>query len=105
MADDFAHETFCTAVFDEYLCPGLPQENVTKHLLRLVYNVHHKLGPSRLENIMKTLQPSSMQNELLRCTFTELEQKLDSSTEKTAGEEISTENTEATDTDTMMETE
>jgi len=76
MADEFCNEDFCTVVFDEYLCPGLPQENVTRHLLRLVYNVHHKLGTRRLESVIKTLQPSSMQTEVLRESFSALEEKI-----------------------------
>ncbi|OXA60005.1 negative elongation factor B [Folsomia candida] len=74
--DEFAAEDFCTVVFDEFLCPGLPQENVTKHLLRLVYNVCHKLGTTRMETVLKTLQPSSMQTESLRVAFSALEEKI-----------------------------
>jgi len=76
MEEDFAAEDFCTVVFDEFLCPGLPQENVTRHLLRLVYNVCNKLGSARLESVMKTLQPSSMQTEALRVAFGALEEKI-----------------------------
>jgi len=76
MEEEFATEDFCTVVFDEFLCPGLPQENVTRHLLRLVFNVCHKLGTSRMESVMKTLQPSSMQTEALRVAFGALEEKI-----------------------------
>lgn len=76
MNEDFSAEDFSTVIFDEYLCPGLPQENVTRHLLRLVFNVCHKLGAARLESVMKTLQPSSMQTELLRVAFSALEEKI-----------------------------
>jgi negative elongation factor B len=76
MEEDFGAEDFCTVVFDEFLCPGLPQENVTKHLLRLVFNVCNKLGTTRMESVMKTLQPSSMQTEVLRVAFAALEEKL-----------------------------
>jgi hypothetical protein len=76
ITDLTAAEDFCTVVFDEFLCPGLPQENVTRHLLRLVFNVCNKLGSSRLESVMKTLQPSSMQTESLRIAFGALEEKI-----------------------------
>jgi len=76
MDEEFSAEDFCTVVFDEFLCPGLPQENVTKHLLRLVYSVCYKLGSARLESVMKTLQPSAMQNEWLRVAFGALEERI-----------------------------
>jgi negative elongation factor B len=76
MSEDFAAEDFCTVVFDEFFCPGLPQENVTRHLLRLIYNVYPKLCQQRLESIMKTLQPSSMQTEALRVSFSAVEDKI-----------------------------
>ena len=79
MADDFAAEDFSTVVFDEYLCVGLPQENVTRHLIRLVYNVYHKLCSSRLDSIIKTLQPASMQSEPLRESYSALEEKINGS--------------------------
>lgn len=76
MVDDFTSEDFSTVVFDEYLCVGLPQENVTRHLIRLVYNVHHKLNSHRLESILKTLQPASTQSDILQESYLALEEKL-----------------------------
>lgn len=76
MGEDFGQEDFCTVVFDEFLCPGLPQENVTRHVLRLVFAVCGRLGTARLESVIKTLQPSSMQTEGLRVAFTQLEAKI-----------------------------
>jgi negative elongation factor B len=89
MEEDFAAEDFCTVVFDEFLCPGLPQENVTRHLLRLVFNVCNKLGSSRLESVIKTLQPSSMQTESLRIAFGALEEKINAIEASNSNEEQS----------------
>ncbi|CAG0883204.1 unnamed protein product [Darwinula stevensoni] len=36
MAEEFAAEDFCTAVFDEFFCTNLGKENVCRHLLKLV---------------------------------------------------------------------
>jgi negative elongation factor B len=76
MYDEFSAEDFCTAVFDEFLCPGLPSENVSRHLVRLVYNVYPKMGKQRLESVMKTLQTACMQSETLRVAFSALEDKM-----------------------------
>ena len=76
MQEEFAAEDFCTVVFDEFLCPGLPSENVSRHLVRLVYNVYPKMGKQRLESIMKTLQTACMQSEALRVAFGALEEKV-----------------------------
>jgi len=80
MVDEFTSEDFSTVVFDEYLCVGLPQENVTRHLIRLVYNVHHKLNSHRLESIIKTLQPASTQSTILQESFEKLEEAIAAST-------------------------
>ncbi|KAH7932112.1 hypothetical protein HPB51_029529 [Rhipicephalus microplus] len=74
MADDFAQEDFCTVVFDEFFLSGLSSSasggsttaalpttegasSAARHLLRLLWHVHAKLPPARLQGLMKTLQP------------------------------------------------
>merc|ERR1712126_536150 len=58
MADEFTDNRFCTVVFDEFFSSGLHKESVCRHLLKLLYYIHHKLPASRLETLMKALQPS-----------------------------------------------
>lgn len=57
MADEFASEEFCTVVFDEFLMVDVSTESVRRHILRLLWFVHHKLPSGRLSSLMSVLQP------------------------------------------------
>lgn len=57
MNKEFASEDFCTALFDEFFFAGITKENVTKHVLKLLWHVYPYLGSNRLYASMKTLQP------------------------------------------------
>ena len=59
MADEFPNESFCTVIFDEFFLAGLGRDNVTRHLLKLLWYIHLKLPPTRLHTLMKALQPTS----------------------------------------------
>ncbi|UYV82826.1 NELFB [Cordylochernes scorpioides] len=56
MADEFATEDFCTVVFDEFFFVGL-HENALCHCIKLLYHIFPKLPPSRLEVVMKQIEP------------------------------------------------
>ena len=53
MKDDFEAEDFCTAVFDEFFFTCINVDTVVRHLLRLLWWVHTKLPPARLETLLK----------------------------------------------------
>ena len=53
MKDDFEAEDFCTAVFDEFFFTCINVDNVVRHLIRLLWWVHTKLPPARLETLLK----------------------------------------------------
>lgn len=59
MGEEFVAEDFCTVVFDEFFYAGLTRDNVTRHLLKLLWYVYPKLPASRLHTLVKALQPSS----------------------------------------------
>ena len=48
MRDDFEAEDFCTVVFDEFFLTLITNDNVVRHLLRLLKFVHTKVSPTRL---------------------------------------------------------
>lgn len=37
MAEEFTTEDFCTTLFDEFLFAGLTRDNVTRHMLKLLW--------------------------------------------------------------------
>uniref|UniRef100_A0A131XKZ8 Putative negative elongation factor b-like protein n=1 Tax=Hyalomma excavatum TaxID=257692 RepID=A0A131XKZ8_9ACAR len=93
MADDFAQEDFCTVVFDEFFLSGLSSNasgggtpaalpttegasSAARHLLRLLWHVHAKLPPARLQGLMKTLQPLVQSNEGLKPAVQALQDKV-----------------------------
>lgn len=59
MSDEFSNESFCTVIFDEFLLAGLGRDNVTRHLLKLLWYIHSKLPATRLHSLLKALQPTS----------------------------------------------
>ncbi|XP_043497771.1 negative elongation factor B [Polistes fuscatus] len=65
MADEFSNESFCTVIFDEFFLAGLSRDNVTRHLLKLLWYIHPKLPPARLHSLLKALQPTSQHSETI----------------------------------------
>jgi len=59
MSDEFSNESFCTVIFDEFFLAGLARDNVTRHLLKLLWYIYPKLPSLRLHSLLKTLQPNS----------------------------------------------
>lgn len=59
MADEFSNESFCTVIFDEFFLAGLGRDNVTRHLLKLLWYIYPKLPTARLHSLMKGLQPTN----------------------------------------------
>lgn len=59
MGDEFAAEDFCTVIFDEFFYAGITKENVTRHILKLLWYIYPKLPQARLYTLMKSLTPTS----------------------------------------------
>lgn len=76
MADEFVHEEFCTGLFDELLFAGLTRDNVTRHLLKLLWYIHMKLPPGRLSTLMKALQPTAQHNESVHLLYNSLQERI-----------------------------
>ena len=58
MKEEFEAEDFCTAVFDEFFFTCINIDNVVRHLMRLLWWVHPRLPPARLDTLMKVAEPS-----------------------------------------------
>ncbi|XP_078042223.1 negative elongation factor B [Augochlora pura] len=78
MADEFSNESFCTVIFDEFFLAGLARDNVTRHLLKLLWYIYPKLPPTRLHTLMKALQPTSQHNEAVHNLYEALREKIGS---------------------------
>lgn len=78
MADEFSGESFCTVIFDEFFLAGLARDNVTRHLLKLLWYIHPKLPPTRLHSLLKALQPNSQHNEAVHSLYQSLREKIGS---------------------------
>ncbi|CAF91735.1 unnamed protein product, partial [Tetraodon nigroviridis] len=58
LSDEFGSEDFCSVVFDGFLLTSFSsKENVHRHILRMLVHLHHKVAPSCMESLMKTLEP------------------------------------------------
>ncbi|CAK1551475.1 unnamed protein product [Leptosia nina] len=79
--DEFQGEDFSTVLFDEFFFAGLSQDNVTRHLLKLIWYIHPKLPETRIHTLMKALQPGTQHNEAVHKVYEALQQKLTSQTE------------------------
>ncbi|CAG9829249.1 unnamed protein product [Diabrotica balteata] len=75
-SDEFQAEDFCTALFDEFFFAGLSRDNVTRHLLKLLWYVHQKLPTSRLHSLMKALQPTHQHSEKVHLLYKLLQDKI-----------------------------
>ncbi|XP_057333281.1 negative elongation factor B [Microplitis mediator] len=76
MADEFSNESFCTVIFDEFFLAGLGRDNVTRHLLKLLWYIYPKLPAARLHSLMKGLQPTSQHNEAVHTLYEALREKI-----------------------------
>lgn len=57
--DEFSAEDYCTVIFDEFFFAGIARENVTRHMLKLLWYIHSKLPTNRLETLVKAVHPTS----------------------------------------------
>ncbi|XP_008556136.1 negative elongation factor B [Microplitis demolitor] len=89
MADEFSNESFCTVIFDEFFLAGLGRDNVTRHLLKLLWYIYPKLPAARLHSLMKGLQPTSQHNEAVHTLYEALREKIGNRTmeEATMGQD------------------
>ncbi|XP_012228280.1 negative elongation factor B [Linepithema humile] len=78
MADEFSNESFCTVIFDEFFLAGLCKDNVTRHLLKLLWYIYPKLPSARLHSLLKALQPTSQHNEAVHTLYESLRVKVGS---------------------------
>ncbi|XP_032673855.1 negative elongation factor B [Odontomachus brunneus] len=78
MADEFSNESFCTVIFDEFFSAGLSRDNVTRHLLKLLWYIYPKLPSTRLHSLLKALQPTSQHNEAVHTLYESLRDKVGS---------------------------
>ncbi|GFT08896.1 negative elongation factor B [Trichonephila clavipes] len=76
LIDEFSAEDFCTVVFDEFFLTGLTKESVVRHILKLFNYVYTKLPPSRLDGVMKALQPFAQHYESIQPAFQEVQKLL-----------------------------
>ncbi|RZC33458.1 negative elongation factor B [Asbolus verrucosus] len=79
--EEFQAEDFCTALFDEFFFAGLSRDNVTRHLLKLLWYVHSRLPTSRLHTLMKALQPTHQHGEKVHNLYEMLQTKINSQEE------------------------
>jgi negative elongation factor B len=76
MNDEFANEDFCTGLFDEFLFAGLTRDNVTRHMLKLLWYVHSRLPVLRLKTLMKALQPTAQHHENVHKLYENLQARI-----------------------------
>ncbi|KAJ8957082.1 hypothetical protein NQ318_007295 [Aromia moschata] len=86
--EEFQAEDFCTALFDEFFFAGLSRDNVTRHLLKLLWYVHQRLPTSRLHSLMKALQPTHQHSEKVHALYKLLQDKIHSQEEANVPSEI-----------------
>ncbi|XP_066138265.1 negative elongation factor B [Euwallacea fornicatus] len=86
--DEFQAEDFCTALFDEFFSAGLQRDNVTRHLLKLLWYVHHKLPASRLHTLLKTVAPTHQHSEKVHNLYKLLQEKINTQEETTLPTEM-----------------
>ncbi|XP_035791954.1 negative elongation factor B [Anopheles albimanus] len=90
MSEEFANEDFCTGLFDEFLFAGLTRDNVTRHMLKLLWYIHQKLPNARLMTLMKALQPTASHHESVHKLYENLQKRVGSLQPEPAPEPMET---------------
>ncbi|KAJ2948523.1 hypothetical protein O0L34_g7774 [Tuta absoluta] len=81
LPDEFQGEDFSTVLFDEFFFAGLSKDNVTRHLLKLLWYIHPKLPETRIHTLMKALQPGTQHNESVHKLYETMQQKMNTQVE------------------------
>ncbi|KAK4877719.1 hypothetical protein RN001_010225 [Aquatica leii] len=81
MTDEFATADFCTGLFDEFFFAGLTRDNVTRHLLKLLWYIYPRLPPNRLHTLLKALQPTNQHIEKVHTLYQSLQEKINAQQE------------------------
>lgn len=79
LGEEFAHEDFCTVVFDEFFLSALSGASAlpaARHLLRLLWHIHPRLPHARLQGLLKALQPLAQAHETLQPAVQALQLKV-----------------------------
>lgn len=87
MGEEFANEDFCTGLFDEFLFAGLTRDNVTRHMLKLLWYVHGRLPAVRLSTLTKALQPTAQHNESVHALYSSLQDRIGIAVQETSSHE------------------
>ncbi|XP_052888809.1 negative elongation factor B [Anopheles moucheti] len=90
MSEEFANEDFCTGLFDEFLFAGLTRDNVTRHMLKLLWYIHQKLPQARLMTLMKALQPTAQHHESVHKLYENLQKRVGALTQEPQPEPMET---------------
>ncbi|XP_064420477.1 negative elongation factor B isoform X2 [Latimeria chalumnae] len=78
LSEEFATEEFCNGIFDGFFLTSFTsKENVHRHVLRLLLQLHHKVLPSKLESLKKTLSPSKQSSDAVKELYNQLTEKVD----------------------------
>lgn len=77
MAEDFGQEDFCIAVFDEFFLLGIKSKPcVVRHILRLLWYIHHRLPPTRLKSLLQMISPTPENSEVTPAIYKLLEERI-----------------------------
>ncbi|XP_038063635.1 negative elongation factor B-like [Patiria miniata] len=77
MGEDFASETFCNLIFDDFLLASSVQENVLRHSLRLLEYVFHKMPSQRILKLMDKLEPKTEHGQEVRDLYGSVLKKIE----------------------------
>ncbi|XP_071948538.1 negative elongation factor B-like [Antedon mediterranea] len=78
MVDEFASDDFNTTIFDKFLMKKKNHENVSRHAMRLLTYIHHKLPTTKLEKLMKDLEPLPKSGQITKDMYSTLQEKISS---------------------------
>lgn len=76
LCEHFSSPGLCRAVFDQFFMPSTSQENVVRHLLRLLWSIHHRIQPEKLDSLMDAVKPTDEHSEALNSMYGDLSQRI-----------------------------
>lgn len=75
--DEFAAADLCTGLFDEFFFAGLSKDNVTRHLLKLLWHVHARLPEQRVRTLLKATQPAHQHSDKVHALHRSLQERVE----------------------------
>ncbi|CAH1787231.1 unnamed protein product [Owenia fusiformis] len=76
MSEEFQDAEFMNMVIDDFFMASLSKENVFRHMLRLLWHIHFRIPPAKLDATLSALEPTSQHSEAVHNVYRSLMERV-----------------------------